>query len=122
MRHFFTVADGPAQTNILRLQGTEYPRLDHLQSTIQNWNGIEIDLDVVRRQRAQGQNGLGQVLKSFRDREVEFDVYDDAIFDNIYLNSLGPLKIPERGSRAGLDGRTPAQIEQDDDLPHDKKL
>ena len=52
---------------------------------------------------------------------MEFDVYDEAMFDNTYLNSLGPLEIPKRGSRAGLDGRTPAQIEQDDDQPHENK-
>ncbi|NND41754.1 MAG: carbon-nitrogen hydrolase family protein, partial [Silicimonas sp.] len=35
---------------------------------------IEIDLDVVRRQRETGLKGLGQVLKSFRDREAEFSI------------------------------------------------
>lgn len=56
---------------------------------------IEIDLDLVRRQRAQGQNGLGQVQKSFRDRKVDFTVYSDA-FDHSYQDSLGPLRMPER--------------------------
>ena len=37
---------------------------------------IEVDLDMVRRQRETGLRGLGQVLKSFRDREAEFPVYD----------------------------------------------
>lgn len=60
---------------------------------------IEIDLDVVRRQRAQGQNGLGQVLKSFRDRAVDFSVYDEASFDHSYQNSLGPLQMPKRNHR-----------------------
>ena len=57
---------------------------------------IEIDLDIVRRQRAQGLNGLGQVIKSFRDRVVEFDVYDDAAFDHSYQESLGPVQMPKR--------------------------
>lgn len=57
---------------------------------------IEIDLDAVRRQRAQGQNGLGQVLKSFRDRQVDFDVYDNATFDHSYHDSLGALNMPQR--------------------------
>lgn len=55
---------------------------------------IEIDVDIVRRQRAQGQNGLGQVLKSFRDREVEFDVYNDVAFDHSYQESLGVIQKP----------------------------
>jgi len=57
---------------------------------------IEIDLDIVRRQRAQGQNGLGQVLKSFRDRAVDFDVYDETAFDHGYQQSLGPIHMPVR--------------------------
>ncbi|UTW54732.1 carbon-nitrogen hydrolase family protein [Kordiimonas sp. SCSIO 12610] len=57
---------------------------------------IEIDLDLVRRQRAQGQNGLGQVLKSFRDRNVDFKVYDNAQFDHSYHDGLGGLNMPTR--------------------------
>ena len=57
---------------------------------------IEIDLDVVRHQRELGKNGLGQVLKSFRDRKVDFTVYTNGAFDHSYQNSLGPLRMPER--------------------------
>ncbi|MCZ4279506.1 carbon-nitrogen hydrolase family protein [Kiloniella laminariae] len=57
---------------------------------------IEIDLDLVRRQRALGQNGLGQVLKSFRDRNVDFSVYDRSRFSHDYHDSLGPLQMPHR--------------------------
>ena len=46
---------------------------------------VEIDLERVRRERAVGIRGLGQPLKSFRDRRVEFDVYRPEIFDNSYL-------------------------------------
>ena len=81
---------------------------------------IEVDFDVVRRQRANGIHGLGQPLKSFRDRAVDFHVYDEALFDNAYLKSLGPLEMPKRGSRAGLDERTPAEIEQDIDRAHNQ--
>ncbi len=63
---------------------------------------IEIDLDMVRRQRETGMKGLGQVLKSFRDREVEFPVYDRASGADAYLHTLGPLETPTQGSRAGL--------------------
>ena len=61
---------------------------------------IEIDLDVVRHQRETGKNGLGQVLKSFRDRNVDFDVYANGAFDHSYQNSLGPLRMPERDQGA----------------------
>ncbi len=57
---------------------------------------IEIDMDLVRRQRALGQNGLGQVLKSFRDRNVDFSVYDRSRFSHEYHDSLGPLQMPHR--------------------------
>ena len=70
---------------------------------------LEIDLDLVRRQREVGLNGLGQVLKSFRDRAADFPIYDRASGVDAYLHTLGPLKVPERGSRAGLSGRTPAE-------------
>ncbi len=63
---------------------------------------VEIDFERVRRERAVGIRGLGQPLKSFRDRRVEFDVYRPEAFDNGYLESLGRLERPRRGSRAGL--------------------
>lgn len=73
---------------------------------------IEIDLEQVRRQREVGLHGLGQPLKSFRDRAVDFEVYDrKSESEAAYLHSLGPLEIPRRGSRAGL-----ASPEQDGSL------
>ncbi len=63
---------------------------------------IEIDLDQVRRQRETGMKGLGQVLKSFRDRSVDFSVYDRASGTDAYLHTLGPLATPTQGSRAGV--------------------
>ncbi|MXN67291.1 carbon-nitrogen hydrolase family protein [Stappia sp. GBMRC 2046] len=63
---------------------------------------IEVDLRQVRRQRETGIRGLGQVLKSFRDRAAEFPVYDRASGADSYLYSLGPLAMPQKGSRAGL--------------------
>ena len=56
---------------------------------------MEIDFDVVRRQRERGLLGLGQPLKSFRDRPMEFPVYGPD-FDRRYLYSLGPLAKPRR--------------------------
>jgi hypothetical protein len=63
---------------------------------------IEIDLDQVRRQRETGMKGLGQVLKSFRDRPADFPVYEPGAGAGDYLRSLGPLVMPRQGSRAGL--------------------
>jgi predicted amidohydrolase len=68
---------------------------------------IEVDLRYVRRQRETGVRGLGQVLKSFRDRDVDFRVYDRAAGVDAYLHTLGSLEMPSRGSRAGLDAAIP---------------
>jgi predicted amidohydrolase len=68
---------------------------------------IEIDLDQVRRQRETGMKGLGQVLKSFRDRPVDFPVYDRASGQDAFLHTLGPLVTPRQGSLAGLGGVDP---------------
>ena len=63
---------------------------------------FEIDFNRVRRSREVGLRGLGQQLKSFRDRHVDFEVYGPAAKQWPYLKSLGALQKPERGSRAGL--------------------
>jgi hypothetical protein len=55
---------------------------------------VEIDLEQVRRQREVGLRGLGQVLKSFRDRNVDFDIYRRR---SGFLDSLGALATPLRG-------------------------
>jgi deaminated glutathione amidase len=68
---------------------------------------FEIDLDRVTRGREVGLRGLGQPLKSFRDRAFEFDFYAEGAKSD-YLNSLGPLEKTQRGSRAGL-GDTPSK-------------
>ena len=63
---------------------------------------IEIDIDRVRRSREVGLRGLGQPLKSFRDRSIRFPAYGDGADKQTYLNSLGPLEKPRRRSSAGL--------------------
>ncbi len=79
---------------------------------------IEIDLDMVRRQRETGIKGLGQVLKSFRDREADFSVYDRTSGVDSYLNTLGPLQTPQQGSRAGVDMADPrSALSQDHIAP-----
>lgn len=55
---------------------------------------IEIDFARVRRERERGMRGLGQVLKSFRDREVEFPVYQPGPDRHGHLAALGPLVKP----------------------------
>lgn len=70
---------------------------------------IELDLSMVRRQRETGLKGLGQVLKSFRDRSNDFSVYDRSSGVDSYLQTLGPLEIPHQGSRAGLHVDIPAK-------------
>ena len=57
---------------------------------------VMIDLGLVRQARRTGANGLGQVLKSWRDRDVDFAVYREAE-RSPYLASLGPLEpMPKR--------------------------
>jgi len=51
---------------------------------------ITIDLDLVRHVRAHGANGLGQTLKSFRDRKVEFPAQKVGEASE-FLDELGPL-------------------------------
>ena len=58
---------------------------------------VEVDMNLVRRQRERGLRNMGQPLKSFRDRPVDFPVYDRENFDTSFLNSLGELKRPVRG-------------------------
>jgi predicted amidohydrolase len=65
---------------------------------------IEIDLEQVRRSRERGLRGLGQMLKSFRDRPAEFPVYQTG-FDKTYLDGLGPVATPRR-----VDAPAPANV------------
>jgi deaminated glutathione amidase len=55
---------------------------------------IEVDLARVRRERENGLLNLGQPLKSFRDRQVDFAIYRKTEIE--YLRSLGPLQKPGR--------------------------
>jgi predicted amidohydrolase len=56
---------------------------------------IEIDMEQVERSRRNGMRGLGQMMKSFRDRPAPFAVYDKG-FDTTYLDALGPVAQPRR--------------------------
>jgi len=57
---------------------------------------VEVDFEAVRRIRRRGWHGIGQVLKSFRDRAVDFPACGDRRQSFDALNALGPLKLPER--------------------------
>jgi len=59
----------------------------------------ELDFDLVRRQREVGLRSLGQPLKSFRDRKINFTVYNQEQGDNSYLNTLGPMQKPTRTTK-----------------------
>ena len=57
---------------------------------------IEVDFAKVRRERERGlRSNLGQPLKSFRDREVDFAVYRRDAGTDTYLDTLGPLHKPD---------------------------
>ncbi len=56
---------------------------------------IEIDLERVHRSRENGVLRLGQPLKSFRDRRVDFSIYEKAQ-RHPYLDGLGGLVKPSR--------------------------
>ena len=71
---------------------------------------VEINLDRVRREREVGILGIGQPLKSFRDRPVDFPAYNRNSATNEYLSSLGPIAVPQRGSRAGLPNDQPPDV------------
>ncbi|MBT5105761.1 MAG: carbon-nitrogen hydrolase family protein [Porticoccaceae bacterium] len=59
---------------------------------------VQLDLDYVRRVRESGWQGLGQVLKSFRDSSTVFPQYGDSGIKPMQLENLGPLELPTRKS------------------------
>lgn len=57
---------------------------------------ITVDFGLVRREREQGLRcNLGQPLKSFRDRDVDFAVYRRDSGVDAFLHTLGPLAKPD---------------------------
>lgn len=67
---------------------------------------IEIDLFRVRRSREVGLWGLGQPLKSFRDRKIRFPVYGPDWQKQGFFKELGALEKPRRVIRK-WNGHTP---------------
>jgi len=77
---------------------------------------IEIDVERTRRSRERGILRLGQPLKSFRDRNVHFDIYDKDP-KHPYLDSLGKLIKPTRMKEIIEAMKTPHFEESDNPQP-----
>ena len=68
----------------------------HQSGQIEELFPLELDLARVAHSRERGLRGLGQVLKSFRDAPIEFEVYRKDSKLRAYLATLGPLVKPGR--------------------------
>jgi hypothetical protein len=84
---------------------------------------LENDFDRVRRSRETGLRGLGQPLKSIRDARVDYTVYQPGSPARAWLDTLGPVEKPTRGSRVGLNphrtwrnGDPSSELQQEMDL------
>ena len=66
-------------------------RIVHESGQIPEIFPITLDIGLVRQARLGGANGLGQTLKSWRDRTCRFPGYDEKT-NSGYLSSLGPLE------------------------------
>jgi deaminated glutathione amidase len=62
---------------------------------------VELDFNHVRRVREHGLHGLVQTLKSFRDAEVHYPVYQQDEGPGA-LGELGPLELPNKAPANGL--------------------
>jgi deaminated glutathione amidase len=57
---------------------------------------FELDLEHVRRCRDRGWNGLGQIMKSFRDAPAGYPLHADPASRQASMKELGPLSMPQR--------------------------
>jgi predicted amidohydrolase len=57
---------------------------------------LDLDLDQVSRMRDRGWQGLGQVLKSFRDSDVRFPLHETAGARRQLMQAMGPLEMPKK--------------------------
>lgn len=94
-------AGGNGQSAVFDPSGRVLHRADATEQIIP----IEIDLEQVRRSRERGLRGLGQMMKSFRDRPASFPVYEKD-FDSAYLDSLGPVAQPRRAGAPSANVKT----------------
>ena len=72
---------------------------------------IELDIERVKRSRELGLLRLGQPLKSFRDRRIDFDTYKQGN-QSEYLNSLGALEKPVRKVSLDVAFTEPTKVEE----------
>ncbi len=73
---------------------------------------LELDLDYVQRVRERGWNGLGQVLKSFRDNTVAFPPYQQGARSPA-LDALGTLDKPQ-----ALSSGSDQEKSEESHMPH----
>ncbi len=98
---------GNGRSIVVRPTGTVL----HQASSVEEFIPVDLDIAVARRCRETGMFGLGQVLKSFRDRDVDFDVYDRSSGRAAFLDTLGPLVVPARRIRAVEEHHIPREGE-----------
>lgn len=67
----------------------------HLSGAAREIVLIDVDFERVRKDRARGWHGLGQVMKSFRDTDVEFPFHANKDQRKAALKNLGPLEVPQ---------------------------
>ncbi|WP_428410130.1 carbon-nitrogen hydrolase family protein [Hyphococcus sp.] len=73
---------------------------------------LEIDFEQVRRARARGWQGLGQVMKSFRDAPAAYPFHADAEARRNRMAALGALEMPKGERNKKSEAETPAEQEQ----------
>ena len=73
-------------------------RIVHDGSVNEEMIPVEVDFDMIRRQRSQGILNMGQPLKSFRDSAMRFPIYGQD-HQSEFLQSLGPLEKARRPVR-----------------------
>lgn len=83
-------------------------RVLHQASTGEELIPIEIDIERVKRSREMGVLRLGQPLKSFRDRNIKFEIYQEGA-QLPYLHTLGKLHKPTRFEQIAEVLQTPAE-------------
>ncbi|MBO6526954.1 carbon-nitrogen hydrolase family protein [Erythrobacter sp.] len=70
---------------------------------------LRLDLQQVRDARADGWHGLGQVLKSFRDTQLEYPLHASAEARMTAMAGLGELTMPHSEASAGTGMATTSQ-------------
>lgn len=65
---------------------------------------FELDFEQVRRARSRGWHGLGQVLKSFRDSNLQFPLHENTTERQRRMRSLGALTMPGESAEKNSEG------------------